>query len=399
MPTWKPPVEQRVHPWGEKGVLSSLDEVAKAAAKGSTDPRVRTWAIERLDKAREAGQSVKQPHERARVLLEAVQKKLWVPDPIGAEYIPQAHLLACDPDKPKDGQVCVRGDDCFPEGTLVLEKEQGLLPVERLAPGMRIWGLDKWSVVQDVWFKGVLPTSVVQLNNGAAFSLTADHHVYAIDDGNERRICVSELWPGMEMPQPRYAPFELKRSRKQTLRCTNVSTGAMLHGTDERPCWDITTDDHRVYLPEHDVTVSQCDGLATLLGAALSAVGIYTLIVGHGYGPEKNIEHVLCAAYLSKFNSVAPWHYADPSTKLALGRCVPFKRERLLSIPNVKLLCDGSVCLGRQSFDPDKLEFIEQGLFVGVGSAPGLEGLSSRVVWLAGEREPSLLEQAVRRLA
>ena len=379
-------------------MLSSLDEVAKAASRGSTDPRVRTWAIETLDKAREKGAVVKHPHERARVLLEAVQKKLWAPDPIGAEYIPEAHLLACDPDKPKDGQVCVRGDDCFAEGTLVLEEQFGLIPVETLKPGMQIWGLDRWSTVQDVWYKGVLPTSVVQLNNGAALSLTADHHVYVIEDGNERRIRVSELWPGMEMPRPRYAPLELRRSRKETLRCSTVSTGAMLHDIDERPCWDITTDDHRVYLPEHDVTVSQCDGLATLLGASLSAVGIYTLIVGHGYG-ENRIEHVLCAAHLPRLNVSAPWHYADPSTKLPLGRCVPFKRERLLSIPNVKVLCDGSACLGKQAFDPENLEFIDQGLFIGVGSLPELRGLSSRVVWEAlGGHEPSLLEQAVERL-
>ena len=252
MATWKPPVDKRNHPWGERGVLSSLDEVAKAASRGSTDPRVRTWAIETLDKAREKGAVVKHPHERARVLLEAVQKKLWAPDPIGAEYIPEAHLLACDPDKPKDGQVCVRGDDC--------------------------------------------------------------------------------------------------------------------------------------------------DGLATLLGASLSAVGIYTLIVGHGYG-ENRIEHVLCAAHLPRLNVSAPWHYADPSTKLPLGRCVPFKRERLLSIPNVKVLCDGSACLGKQAFDPENLEFIDQGLFIGVGRLPELRGLSSRVVWEAlGGHAPSLLEQAVERL-
>lgn len=231
-------------------MFSSLEEVAKAAAKGATDPRVRTWSIERLDIARGRGEGVKHPHERARVLLEAVQKKLWVPDPVGAEYIPQPHLLACDADKPKNGQVCVRGDDC--------------------------------------------------------------------------------------------------------------------------------------------------DGLAALLAAALSSVGIYTLIVGHGYGREKQIEHVLCAAHLPKLNKSRPWHYADPSTKLPLGTCVPFTRERLLSIPNVKLLCDGSACLGKKSFDPQQEEFIEQGLFVGVGQLP-LGGLSARVLWLDEERPSSLIAEAARR--
>jgi len=30
----------------------------------------------------------------------------------------------------------------------------------------------------------------------------------------------------------------------------------------EAPCWDIQTGDHKVYLPEHDVTVSNCDDIA-----------------------------------------------------------------------------------------------------------------------------------------
>lgn len=234
-------------------MLSSLDEVAKAAANGAKHPAVHTFVVNTLHEARERGASVKYPHERAKVLLEVVQtKKLWVPDPVGTEYLALPHLLACD-HKKSEGKVCVRGGDC--------------------------------------------------------------------------------------------------------------------------------------------------DELAALLGAMFSSAGIYTFIVGHGYG-ENRIEHVLCAAHLPKLNAAVPWHYADPSTKLPLGKCVPFKRERLISIPDVKVRCDGSVCLGRQSFDPDKLEFIEQGLFVGVGSAPELGNLRSRVVWQPlGEAGPSLLERAARRLA
>lgn len=239
-------IDKRDHPWGEQGIRSSLDEVAKKAAQGAVHPNVRTWAIEMLDLARERGESVNKPRDRARILLGAVQKKLWVPDPVGTEYIPAAHLLACDPKKPKDGQVCVRGDDC--------------------------------------------------------------------------------------------------------------------------------------------------DGKATLLGACLSCVGIYTLIVGHAYNEMKQIEHVLCAAYLDK-----SWHYADPSTTFPLGKCVSFSRERVLSIPNVQVLCDDTACIGRREFDPEKLEFVDRGVFVGVGEPPGLDGLSSRLVWQTEPASPTLLEMAARR--
>ncbi len=39
------------------------------------------------------------------------------------------------------------------------------------------------------------------------------------------------------------------------------------------PAWDISTDDHYVYMPEHDVTVSNCDDSTILMGALLKALG------------------------------------------------------------------------------------------------------------------------------
>ncbi len=42
---------------------------------------------------------------------------------------------------------------------------------------------------------------------------------------------------------------------------------------DEEMTWDMRTDDHFVYLPEHDVTVSNCDDFTITLGALLMAVG------------------------------------------------------------------------------------------------------------------------------
>lgn len=245
MPPWK--VEQRQQPWGEAGIRSSLNEVAKKAASGAVHPGVRTYVGKKLREAQQRGQSVKRPRERASVILGVVQnEKLWMPDPVGTEYIPAAHLMACDGTL-EDGSACVEADDC--------------------------------------------------------------------------------------------------------------------------------------------------DGKATLLGAMLSCAGIYTLIVGHAYNARKQIEHVLCAAWLDK-----RWHYADGSTNLPLGKCVPFSRERLLSIPNVQVLCDDTVCLGRKQFDPDQLDFVDKGVFVGVGlgSIP-LDGLSAGVVWETEPSPPTLLEIAARR--
>lgn len=224
---------------------SSLEEVAKRAASGVRHPRVNTWARNTLAAASKRGETVKSHRDRARVLLGAVQKKLWVPDPVGTEYIAGAHLLACDDET--DGEVCIRAADC--------------------------------------------------------------------------------------------------------------------------------------------------DELCVVLAAALSSVGIYTMIVGHAYDKQQRIEHVLCAVHLED-----RWHYADPSTKLPLGQCVtPFSRERLLSMPNVQVLCDQQTCLSTRPFDPGDLNFVDRGVFVGVDGPPSFTfaGLASSLAWLSEAPMMQWLGQAL----
>lgn len=548
-------IEKRKHPYGEAGVRSSLDECAKKIAEGYTHPKVRAWAGECLERARRGGLKADNERSRAEILLKAVQSKLWMPDPVGTEWMASAHLMACD--KSTEDEICILASDCFIEGTLVLAEGHRIVPVESLKPGMKIWGLDRWSVVEAAWYKGLLPVDVIALNNGSELKLTADHHVYVLDcrehpmldddgialpadrfwrgGGNgehrggcschpeqrvEKRTRVAELREGMALPTPERLPFgneepdpdrawiegvfvadgwsysnhefsisgqdgcpkeEQKRQvaaicerlgiptrwhRKSiavkdpewtlrvqqmghhapqkhllsldlgeaaaaaTLRGVMADSGAntrgegrtftttsrelvtqvrvlhkmlgvacgyryienhgglgknpihrlgtrprqqsgraswMLkvrsieHAVFEAPCWDITTDDHRVYLPEHDVTVSQCDDLVVLLASCFLNVGLDTMIVGHAY-KDKQIEHVLCVVRVNK-----RWYYADPSTDLALGQCVKYQRERLLSLPNIQVLCDDRSCLtDPTAWDPDKHNFVTTGNFVGV---------------------------------
>lgn len=216
-----PPLQvvEQPQPYGEQGVRFSLDEVARRAARGGLDARVRGWAIEQLERARrELGIRCDNDRERATVLLGAVQKKLWVPDPVGAEWMAGAHLLACDVSTPDS--ICMHGSDC--------------------------------------------------------------------------------------------------------------------------------------------------DDLTILLGACLLGVGIYVAVVGHAYNGSQSIGHVLLAAWVD-----GQWEYADPSTDLALGKCVKFSRERLISVPNVKVICDANVCLReRTDYHPEQNDFVAKGVFVGVDGPP-----------------------------
>lgn len=108
--TWAPKIEKRAHPFGEKGVRSSLEEVAKKASEGANSFRVQKWVGDVLDAARSQGSKVDSAIGRARALLKAAQQKLWKPDPVGTEWIAGAHLLACKVDDP-DGP-CLKAGDC-----------------------------------------------------------------------------------------------------------------------------------------------------------------------------------------------------------------------------------------------------------------------------------------------
>jgi hypothetical protein len=216
---WNPKIEKRSHPFGEQGVRSSLEEVAKKATEGGNHPRVKEWAGELIHDARLRGVPVKGDRARAEILLTSVQRfKTWVPDPVGTEYIKGAHLLACGKD-------------------------------------------DKYG-----------------------------------------------------------------------------------------PCFN--TDD--------------CDGLVVLIAASFLSVGIHTAIIGHAYNAERNIQHVLAAARIK-----GEWLYADPSYDFPLGKCEPFTRERMLSVPNIKVVCDETACLTNPtSFDPEREGFVSHGMYVGVDGVP-----------------------------
>jgi hypothetical protein len=120
-----------------------------------------------------------------------------------------------------------RGGDCLPRGTLLLAEGYRLVAIEDLVAGTRIWGRDRWSTVEALWFKGLLPVDAIKLNNGSWIKATADHHVFVLrcpthqeadkctcppDKRVEDRILVSELQPGMMMLTPERLPFGTEKA-------------------------------------------------------------------------------------------------------------------------------------------------------------------------------------------
>ena len=90
------------------------------------------------------------------------------------------------------------------------------------------------------------------------------------------------------------------------------------------PCWDITTDDHYVYLPEHDVTVSNCDEAAITLAAAMLCIGIPIMIVGSSHKHPHDIPTHVFMAFQDEMDA---WVRMDGTTQHAVGHTAPHARE------------------------------------------------------------------------
>jgi hypothetical protein len=162
------------------------------------------------------------------------------------------------------------GGDCLPAGTLLLVEGHRLVPIEQVQSGTRIWGREGWTMAQHVWAKGTLPVDLVTLNNGATFKATAEHKVYiALCPQHQfscacpmavrlvERMALAQVRPDMVMLTPTALTFGTKLlapGEKTLLRIKQLT-----RAVERLPVFDITTEDHYVYLPEADVTVSNCD--------------------------------------------------------------------------------------------------------------------------------------------
>jgi hypothetical protein len=484
---------RQAYPDGAAGIRLSLDEMARRIRDGRLDPAVRGWAIGALKSAGIDGRGRTNSRAQVGALLEALRSQTsYAGDPTAAEYIQSAAATLCL----RPG-LCIHGGDCFPSGTLVLRDDYVFVAVEALRVGDRIWGLDKWTRVDGVAFKGVLPIDAVDMNNGSTLHLTRGHKVFVGRCKHDKGVSCPTCYPGLHQerfervalgdlqegdvllqpkrvafgegtPDPRRMYVEAlaladgwvdadnrfriagrdgkrkeaqkrevaeicaqlgidthwhkryitvndadwsariaalgSRARFKQLETINLSENAarealrglmadsaantsagrtysttsrglmlqtrVLHrmfgvsasyrfltpeqhgGAGKHPlwrlgirspeaksekslmvksiernvrkaiCWDVQTEDHYVYLPEHDVTVSNCDDLTVALASSIMSIGIPAVIVKQSFGRDAQ-EHVLVAAQCEN----GEWIYADPSTRLPVGSSVQARDE------------------------------------------------------------------------
>ena len=200
----------------------------------------------------------------------------WAPEPPGQESFDHAGIIAR------------RGwGDCFPQGTLLLRDDYQLVRIEDIQIGEQIWGRDAWCEVKRKADKGTLSVDTISLSNGAHVSLTPDHHVYT---SAVARVRVSELRPDAILIQPFKAPDGPFEARP---RNRGVIVREIQRAHFKAPCWDIQTSDGYVYLPEHDVTVSNCDDWAPTHAASLRASGVDPKARAVVYKSGPNLWHAI----------------------------------------------------------------------------------------------------------
>lgn len=299
------PIVTRQHPTGAAGAQASMLECAMRIRTGRLDPRVRAWAIKALKAAGDPQPTV----AIAQALLDALRKDaIYVNDPTSAEFIQAAHETLCLDDK----GLCFRGGDCIPEDTLLLKSDMSLVPIKDIQVGDVIWGRDDWTKVEAKCSKGRLHIDDIELTTGRVLRLTSNHKVFiTVPNSTESiRIRASDLHADDMLLQPKKAPEVIVRPVNEEIRVSKIHRmNSMSY------CYDIQTSDHFIYLPEFDVTVSNCDDLLVAYGSGTSSVGIPTWVVGQSFDQSKVITHVLAGIEDRDGNR----YRVDPSSKWPVG--------------------------------------------------------------------------------
>lgn len=250
-------------------------------AEYAPDPRMR-WFVAKI--LQDAGVAPRDYPGIARTLLAWVQNNVYYTHEKGESLQSPWRTLQH------------RTGDCLPAETRLVRKiderraeEVSLCDVR---PGDLIWGRSRWSVVEGVVEKGKMPVDRLHMD-AHSFDATSGHKVYLEPDlvrgtvqeivaRNEHpeRIRVKAVEAGARLLSPLHRPKIGFKPEQEILwsDSTLLPDATVVRAIDrsirETFCFDIQTDDHYVYLPEADVTVSNCDDSTILLCTMADAVGL-----------------------------------------------------------------------------------------------------------------------------
>jgi hypothetical protein len=319
------------YPDGVAGVKLSLETIAQHIRAGAKSALVQGWAYDQLLACGLTGRDGPPPMgkasnlAKAKCLLDAIRKvTIYTADPPNVEMVKSAEAQLCL----RPG-LCIRGGDCFVEGTKLRRKE-GEFRIERAVEGERIWGLNRWTTVKRVWPKGVLRYSAITLDDGFILPLTADHHVFRVNSpAGFERVTVRSLEPGAILIRPAHPIGEETEEKDFSVR----RVVSVAHDVGEARCYDITTEDGFVYLPEYDVTVSNCDDMVILMGSTLMSVGIPTKVLKQMFSGGGQ-EHVLVLGQ----DDNGSWFPIDASTDLPIGQKYPASEEWTMDPSNPSMI-------------------------------------------------------------
>lgn len=145
------------------------------------------------------------------------------------------------------------------------------------APEKRLLSLDLGEAAAIATLRGVMADSKKHDDKQRGWTFTSTSKVLATQVrvlqrmvGRSTSVMYIEDHGGLgKNPIWRVGVRDPKGKSEKLLRVKEVA-----ENVSEAPCYDIQTSDHYVYLPEHDVTVSNCEDLACWRAAELQAQGI-----------------------------------------------------------------------------------------------------------------------------
>lgn len=215
--------------------------------------------------------------------------------------------------------------DCLPADTRLLLEGGSRIRIADLVAGQRIWGHAGWTTVLSVWPTGEKRVTTIYLDNGRSFQASESHRVF-LGDNAETEETVANLRVGDGLTAGQGAPNQAEGPL--TLAITHINREA-----GSAPCFDLTTADSYVYLPDCGTVVHNCDDKGVLLAALAHSRRLpyrFTLsgrepggrrirwIEGEGPAPMASWTHIYVLAQWPPFRPTRR-AFAEPTLDVPLG--------------------------------------------------------------------------------